>query len=837
MLWKAFVFGVLLASGVRARNSLFGPQDDSLFSSWSDLATAESRNQPRDVEPVTERDREPLSPDYKDPSQRKNEKPVVPSQPNKPSFDESLIPGGVIDIPAGGFPPIFGDPFRIPTLNERPGGIFDFDSDELGLPGFNGQNPGGLFGNFFSSLGEVRPWWKGPNVCIEREESTDDETEEEGRESSKNETESEEVPNFFSTSISLSNCHQTPAKYECVTKVNNHGVVKTFTVRYKCCYGYARQEGSIGCNRRVELKPLLQTLSDLNANEFKKLIEDNGLVDRFKNENLTVFAPLDQSMNEYNDKMNQFNDLNPNPQRKKRDLKNILSSDELVWNHVTDGFVDLTELINEEIIHNENQNNSIRINNYPTQNYDRLVTANCKRIAKANNLASNGIVHLVDGVMTPVGESVQDIIRNDKRLSSLLQVLESTDLLKKFKDEGHYTVFAPTNEAFDKLEQSTRDKLLRGEACAKSIISHHVTAHTVCSVAIIGNSTTHNVDGNVLNMERTLDDQLILENKAKIIETDIMGTNGVVHLIDTIIIPESALFINDALKNEKLTKFQEIIEKAGLTDEINNLDNATVFAPSDEAFEKEGAKKILEEIGDDKEKLKELVRYHTVQGKMQSCDMNNNALLKTLDNDRPLRINLYSTLPIFSNILFKATVNCARISGFDEKTCGSVIHEVNKVLVPPKKTILEVVKSDPKYSKIQKIIEGTEIEEILGQENRTITFLAPTDETLAALDEDQLKSLEDKEKAVEILKTHILTEILCCSGVGPQTWGFNSLVPTLSEQNLQIGRTGTHQIRIGRGVVTSCDNLATNGVVHSINEVFFPQRHVANVGGYFLFDF
>lgn len=112
---------------------------------------------------------------------------------------------------------------------------------------------------------------------------------------------------------------------------------------------------------------------------------------------------------------------------------------------------------------------------------------------------------------------------------------------------------------------------------------------------------------------------------------------------------------------------------------------------------------------------------------------------------------------MFSNILFKATVNCAKISDFDEKTCGSVIHEVNKVLLPPKQNILEVVKSDPKYSKVLKMIEGTEIEEILGQDNRTITFLAPTDETLAALDEDQLKSLEDKDKAVEILKTHILT--------------------------------------------------------------------------------
>lgn len=134
------------------------PHTHNLFSSWSDLEAAESRNEARETEPATERDREPLSPDYKDPTERKNENPA----PSKPSFEESLIPGGVIDIPAGGFPPLFGDPFRVPNANERPvGGIFDFDSDELGLSGFNSQNPGGIFGSFFSSFGELRPWWKG----------------------------------------------------------------------------------------------------------------------------------------------------------------------------------------------------------------------------------------------------------------------------------------------------------------------------------------------------------------------------------------------------------------------------------------------------------------------------------------------------------------------------------------------------------------------------------------------------------------------------------------------------------------------------------------------------
>lgn len=70
-------------------------------------------------------------------------------------------------------------------------------------------------------------------------------------------------------------------------------------------------------------------------------------------------------------------------------------------------------------------------------------------------------------------------------------------------------------------------------------MKHHFTAHTVCSSAIIGNATTHNVEGEVLNLERTVDDEIIFEGKAKIIEADIVASNGVIHLIDELIIPDS----------------------------------------------------------------------------------------------------------------------------------------------------------------------------------------------------------------------------------------------------------------------------------------------------------
>lgn len=809
--------------------------DADLFASASSSAVAGS----------DEKEREPLSPDFTPPSPQRR-----PSVAQKPSFNAEVLPGGVLDVEAGeGLP---GLPGGFPNL-----GAFGFGFSHAGAgggansdsspEGGGGQHPidnifgglGGLFGGAGGGFGgfgipEYKPWWRGENVCIDREESTDDEDEDEGIEKQNN-TDIEKVPNFFSTSISLSNCNQSPSKYECITKINNHGVVKTFTVRYKCCYGYQRVEGTPGCTKKIDLKSLLETIDDLKGTEFKAMLNNGGLENRLEKENLTIFMPTDMALQDFSDEMNNMNKVDV--VRRRRDA---VSSSELALNHIVSGFVDISDLENEQLLNTENENKTIRINIYPTYNYDKMITANCARIKKSNNLAKNGIVHIVDKVIVPASQSIQQLIAESSSLTSLRKVFENTNLNELFKEDGHYTIFAPTDAAFDKLDQNTRKKLLEGNSCAGSVVKHHIVSHTVCSSAIVGNATTHNIEGTLLNMERTSDDLLKFE-KATIEKPDIIATNGVIHLIDTVIIPDSALYTAEALKSHNLTKFFELVEKADLLDELDTLDNATLFAPSNSAFEDAEGKKVLEELGDDQEKLKNFVRYHTVQRQVESCDLVNNEMMETGVEGEKLRINLYSTMPaIFSNIVNRATANCAKLVNFDEKACGSVIHEVNKVLRPPTATIWEQVQADPdRYSTLIDIMEGTDLAKVLNDSTQAITFAAPDNDAFKSVGEDDLKTLrEDKEKATSVLKNHILTEVLCCSGVGPQPWGFSNVVPSLAGQQQYISRNNQHSIRIGRGVVTRCDSVATNGVLHTINRVLFPQRpHPNHFGGFFLFDF
>ncbi|XP_023015902.2 midline fasciclin [Leptinotarsa decemlineata] len=835
MLLKAFiVLSGFLLLGVHCNlysdlNLFHDLQQQPYRQTWNfDVPHFQSRNAayPGDD---TETDREPLAPDYKDPAPSSSEqKPILAPKP-KPSKKpiDAVLPGGIIDVDASGI----GNPLA------GLGPDFDFSSS------FNlNSKPFGL-GDIFGGGFNTNHWWKGKNVCIEREESTDDDDgddddEEDTDEGKKNETSAapKSLPDLFSTSISLSNCFETATKYECVTKINNHGVFKTFTVRYKCCYGFKRSPGG-ECSKQSELKPVLETLDDLKTNEFRNMIKTVGLESKFIDGNFSLFVPSDDAINEYNEDIAETN--NVDAFRRRRGMRQSLSTRELVLSHAVGGFIDLTDFGNDKVINSEFNNNTIRINIYPTQTNQRLVTANCARVKTANVLATNGIIHVTDGVVVPAIDDIETVINQHPRLTNLKKALENSDIPSHMKPEGHYTVFAPTDEAFNKLDEVQKQKILNGNGCAGSILKYHFTAHTVCSSAIIGNATTHNVEGDILNLERTVDDEVILDGKAKIVEADIIATNGIIHLIDNIIIPDSGLYIESVLKHQNFTKFQDLIKRAGLENEINELVNATVFVPSNEAFESPEAKELLEEANNDPEKLKEIVRYHTVQGELQSGDMNNNDKLATYDNGKELRINLYSTLPLFTNIVNRATVNCARVLGFDEKACGSVIHEVGKILVPPTRNILDIINSDSKYSTLRSILKDTEVEKVLQENNRSVTFLAPTDETFAALDEKDRKILaEDKERANYVLKNHVLTEILCCSGVGPQTWGFSSFVSTLGNHQVEVGRTGS-RVRINRAVVTSCDNLATNGIIHTINRVLLPrQPQVPTIGGggFFLFD-
>lgn len=228
-------------------------------------------------------------------------------------------------------------------------------------------------------------------------------------------------------------------------------------------------------------------------------------------------------------------------------------------------------------------------------------------------------------------------------------------------------------------------------------MKNHILDLTLCSAASIpgAKTTAYNLLGEALRLNRSksaaeADDlvgqqPVVINNLAKILEADIMGTNGVMHVIDTILPTESALLLSNLMKEKNVTIFKQLIEASGLDYNFDDLSNVTVFAPTDKALQGTKWEQMLKENPEDLKnnaELNEFLNYHVVAPMIKTCDLKEE-MLSTNTGDK-VRVNLYSTHALFSNVMNRATVNCARLVHYDDESCGSVMHQVDKPLTKPK---------------------------------------------------------------------------------------------------------------------------------------------------------
>ena len=120
---------------------------------------------------------------------------------------------------------------------------------------------------------------------------------------------------------------------------------------------------------------------------------------------------------------------------------------------------------------------------------------------------------------------------------TLAKALQAADLVDTLKGQGPFTVFAPTDEAFAKLPAGTLDDLLRAENKQKlqRILSYHVVPGRVSSADVVKLRTAKAVSGDTIDI--TANGGTVRVDDARVVKTDIAASNGVIHVIDTVIIP------------------------------------------------------------------------------------------------------------------------------------------------------------------------------------------------------------------------------------------------------------------------------------------------------------
>ncbi|GFT68863.1 transforming growth factor-beta-induced protein ig-h3 [Nephila pilipes] len=274
-----------------------------------------------------------------------------------------------------------------------------------------------------------------------------------------------------------------------------------------------------------------------------------------------------------------------------------------------------------------------------------------------------------------------------------------------------------------------------------------------------------------------------------------------------------------ALEDDDRQDLLELLELSEMVSQLEDAQNVTFFAPSKDAI-KSLSNETREQMLSDPQFLKKVLQHHLIPSHTPSISFMDNKKLATL-NGHNVHIKLHETFP---GLITAATVQCAYIVNHDNQACGAIIHKINKVIMPPKGSIVDALKDMDDHEIVLKLLQNTDLETKLAEDG-PFTFLAPTDEAFERMRDITVEDLQQNNTLAEkVLKLHILPEVLCCNGVSHSSPFHRQYVRTLDGSVVPTYRGLSERVRFGRAKVTRCDVPATNGLVHSINRVILPER-------------
>ena len=255
--------------------------------------------------------------------------------------------------------------------------------------------------------------------------------------------------------------------------------------------------------------------------------------------------------------------------------------------------------------------------------------------------------------------------------SQLADALTAADLVDTLKGDGPFTVFAPTDDAFDAFEEANPGVLasLSVEQLT-NILLYHVVAGDVRAADLVNGGLAATVQGAPVQFDLSGDTPLVID--AGIVSPDVEASNGVIHVIDAIILPPEMDIIETALDAGSFAQLADALTAADLVDALQGEGPFTVFAPTDAAFEafEEANPGVL--AGLSTEELTNVLLYHVVGALAGSGDLTEGMEIDTLNDGEAVTISLEGGV----------SVDTASVSTADILTSNGVIHVIDAVILP-----------------------------------------------------------------------------------------------------------------------------------------------------------
>ncbi|MFN0133482.1 MAG: fasciclin domain-containing protein [Phycisphaerales bacterium] len=279
-------------------------------------------------------------------------------------------------------------------------------------------------------------------------------------------------------------------------------------------------------------------------------------------------------------------------------------------------------------------------------------------------------------------EQPQDIVDTAVAAGSfqtLAAALKAAGLVETLKGKGPFTVFAPTDEAFAKLPAGTIDMLLKPENKDKlvAILTYHVVAGSAMAKDVVGMKTATTVNGQRVDIA-VKDGKVWLDGKSTVTKTDIACSNGVIHVIDSVIMPTMSDVVTTAVDAGSFTTLAKALTAAGLVETLKGKGPFTVFAPTDEAFAKLPPGTIESLLKpENKDKLTSILTFHVVPGRVYA-----DQVVKMTESKKTVQGQTFSIKVKDGKVIIGNPAAMAQVTATDIEASNGVIHVIDTVLMP-----------------------------------------------------------------------------------------------------------------------------------------------------------
>ncbi|RNC80077.1 MAG: fasciclin domain-containing protein [Balneola sp.] len=410
-------------------------------------------------------------------------------------------------------------------------------------------------------------------------------------------------------------------------------------------------------------------------------------------------------------------------------------------------------------------------------------------------------------------ETIFGIASTNNDFNTLSQAIIDAGLQSTLEGAGPFTVFAPTDAAFDKLPDGLLGDLT-DEQLAEILQYHVISGSDIASSQLQATQDVETLQGEKILIEAA--NGVLVNNFSSVVNADIEASNGVIHAIDEVLLPEGLREANIVDRAKELSIFTSLVgavEDAGLTTTLQFKGDFTVFAPTDNAFS-ELPSGLLESLTT--EQLAEILQYHVLSGEVFAANLQ--------AEQSPASLTEESIFVTKSGE--EVSVNQASVVTADVDVTNGVIHAIDQVILPDAYgTVVDAAAKRYFFSTLVEQVINAELADDLSNTSASFTLFAPTNEAFAKLPEGLLTSLT-KEQLIEILSYHVIPAEVKAGDLSaeqaPEALAGGEVFVTKSE-------VGTVMVNANAEVIEA-DVDVNNGVIHAINEVILPDNFVDVVG-------